>query len=52
MRPPRWKQWLSYLFEMHIESAASEYNPHLYVSMKQGRYQLCTANAIYSYEDH
>lgn len=52
MKPPRWKRWLSYLFEMHIESTSSEYNPHLYVSLNQGRYQLCTANAIYSYEDH
>ena len=51
MRIPAWKRWLSYLFEMHIESAPSEINPHLYVSLKNGRLQLCTANAIYSYED-
>ncbi len=51
MRIPTWKRWLSYLFEMHIESAPSELNPHLYVSLKNGRLQLCTANAIYSYED-
>lgn len=42
---------LSYLFEWHIESAPSETNPHLYVSLKNGRYQLCTANAVYSFED-
>lgn len=37
--------------EIHIESAPSEYNPHLYVSLNKGRYQLCTANAVYSFED-
>lgn len=51
MKPPFWKILLSYLFEWHIESAPSEANPHLYVSLKNGRYQLCTANAVYSYED-
>ncbi|MEM1322078.1 MAG: methyltransferase domain-containing protein [Bacteroidota bacterium] len=51
MRQPLWKRLLSYLTEIHIESAPSEINPHLYVSLKRGRYQLCTANAIYSYED-
>ena len=48
---PWWKKWLSYLFEFHIESAPSQYNPHLYVSLKNGRYQLCTAHAVYSFED-
>ena len=51
MRPPFWKKLLSYLFELHIESAPSDYNPHLYVSLNKGRYQLSTANAVYSYED-
>lgn len=51
MQPPLWKKWLSYLFEFHIESLPSEVNPHLYVSLKSGRYQLCTENAVYSYED-
>jgi len=51
MNIPTWKKWLSYLTELHIESAPSEINPHLYVSLRRGRYQLCTANAIYSYED-
>jgi spermidine synthase len=51
MEVPRWKRWLSYLTEVHVESAPSEVNPHLYVSMRNGRYQLSTANAIYSYED-
>jgi len=48
---PWWKRWWSYLFEIHIESAPNDINPHLYVSLINGRYQLSTANAIYSYED-
>ncbi len=51
MKQPLWKRLLSYLFEWHIESAPSETNPHLYVSLRNGRYQLSTANAVYSYED-
>ncbi len=51
MKQPLWKKWLSYISELHIESVSSEYNPHLYVSLREGRYQLCTANAIYSFED-
>ena len=51
MQIPFWKYYLSYLFEFHIESAPSEINPHLYVSLTRGRYQLSTANAVYSYAD-
>jgi len=51
MKQPLWKRLLSHLFEIHIESTSSEYNPHLYVSLYKGRYQLSTANAIYSFED-
>jgi len=51
MHIPKWKYWLSHLTELHIESAPSELNPHLYVSLTRGRLQLCTANAIYSFED-
>jgi len=50
-RPPKWKQWLSYFVEFHLESAPSDYNPHLYVALRQGRYQLCSENAVYSYGD-
>ena len=48
---PSWKKYLSYLWEFHIESAPSELNEHLYVSLSKGRFQLATANAIYSFED-
>lgn len=51
MNEPKWKIWLSHLAEIHIESAASDYNPHLYVSLRRGRYQLSTAHAIYSFGD-
>ena len=51
MTVPTWKKYLSYLYEFHIESAPSEINPHLYVSLSRGRYQLSTANAIYSFAD-
>lgn len=51
MKIPLWKYYLSYFFEFHIESAPSEINPHLYVSLRKGRYQLSTANAVYSYAD-
>ncbi len=51
MPAPRWKVWLSYLFEIHLESTSSDYNPHLYVSLSKGRYQLSTANAVYSFGD-
>ncbi|NRB49792.1 MAG: fused MFS/spermidine synthase [Saprospiraceae bacterium] len=50
-KEPLWKNYLSYLFEWHIESRSSEYNPHLYVSLKKGRYQLSTAHAVYSFAD-
>ena len=51
MKQPLWKRLLSHLFEIHIESSTSEHNPHLHVSLRNGRYQLSTANAIYSFED-
>ncbi len=49
---PTWKKWLSYLTEVHIESAPSDINPHLYVSMEKGKLQLCTENAIYSFDEN
>lgn len=49
---PVWKKWLSYLTEVHIESAPSEINPHLYVCMTRGKLQLCSENAIYSFDEN
>lgn len=51
MQKTFWKRFFSYFGELHVESAPSTYNPHLYVSLRRGRYQLCTAHAVYSYED-
>lgn len=51
MKQAAWKRFISFFNEIHIESAPSEHNPHLYVSLSRGRYQLCTANAVYSFED-
>ncbi|MBC7884428.1 MAG: fused MFS/spermidine synthase [Saprospiraceae bacterium] len=51
MKPSVLNTILSYLTEMHIESIESDYNEVLDVYLKHGRYQLCTANAIYSYAD-
>lgn len=51
IQEPKWKIWLSYLVELPIESTYSELNQNLHVSLKNGRYQLCTDNAIYSYGD-
>ena len=48
---PFWKKALSYFTEVHLESAPSDINPHLYVSLKNGRHQLSTAHAVYSYDD-
>ncbi|MCB0704782.1 MAG: fused MFS/spermidine synthase [Saprospiraceae bacterium] len=51
MEQPWWKRFLSFFFEWHIESSPSPVNPHLYVSLRRGRYQLSTANAVYSFGD-
>jgi len=53
MKPhiPIWKFWLSYLFEMHLESRESEINETIHLILSRGRFQLYTENAIYSFED-
>lgn len=51
MRKPFIKTILSYFLEQHIETRSSSLNPELHVSLVDGRYQLCTQNAIYSFED-
>ena len=51
MKISKWKHWLSYLMEVHIESSCSEHNESLHVTLNNGRLQLSTANAIYSYAD-
>ncbi len=42
---------LSYFKDVEIETISSEFNPVLSVCIKNGRYQLCTEEAVYSYAD-
>jgi spermidine synthase len=51
MKQPLWKRLLSYVKDVTIETSESEHNPFLRIILKRGQYQLCTANAIYSYGD-
>lgn len=51
MKVPKWKKWLSYICEVHLESCSSEHNESLHVTLNKGRYQLSTPNAIYSFAD-
>ncbi len=51
MQISRWKKYLSYLWEVPLEQTSSPYNETLSVCLRRGRRQLCTANAIYSYDD-
>ncbi len=45
------KRLLSYLWDIQVDYRPSEINGDLVVFLSKGRYQLCTANAIYSFED-
>ncbi|MBL7815518.1 MAG: fused MFS/spermidine synthase [Saprospiraceae bacterium] len=51
MKQPLWKRLLSYIKSVYVETTESEHNPYLRVVLRNGRYQLLTANAIYSYGD-
>lgn len=51
MDVPVWKTWLSYLFPLTLEEAGSEQNPALSVRLDQGRLQLLSGDAIYSWDD-
>jgi len=47
----KWKKLLSYFKEVHLESTSSIHNPSLHVSLVEGRHQLSTDDAIYSFDD-
>jgi len=49
MKQPLWKRMLSYVKDVHLESATSIYNDELNVLLVKGQYQLVTPEAIYSY---
>jgi len=51
MKQPFWKRLYSYVDDVLIEQVEGHHNQELHVLLAQGRYQLCTANAIYSFAD-
>jgi len=48
---PWWKKWWSYLSPILLETTSSDYNKHLEVLLVEGRHQLNTEDAIYSFDD-
>lgn len=50
-QPGFWQRIGSYLSEITLEQTGSAHNDILDVILKNGRYQLCTEHAIYSYGD-
>lgn len=48
---PKWKRWLSYLYEFSIETVPSQWSGDLHVFLSRGRLQLCAPGSIYSYDD-
>ncbi|MEO0338417.1 MAG: hypothetical protein AAF242_04310, partial [Bacteroidota bacterium] len=46
-----WTKLLSYIAEYPLERVESDHNEELIVLLRHGRHQLCTPNAIYSYDD-
>jgi len=51
MQHPFWKRWLSYFKEISLEQTSSLSNPYLEVLLVEGRHQLATKEAIYSFDD-
>lgn len=51
MKFPVWKKWLSYVLPITLETASSNRNPELTVTLDRGRLQLLSGNAIYSWDD-
>lgn len=49
---PRWRFWLSYLWEQRLEECSSDHNDYLLVSLVEGRLQLTAKEAIYSFGDY
>lgn len=49
---PRYRRWFSYLTEQVLETASSEHNEYLHVSLVHGRLQLVAQDAIYSFGDY
>ena len=51
IRKKWWQLALSYFKDVYLESTSSNYNRELHVILSEGRYQLCTSKAVYSFED-
>lgn len=51
MKIPVWKKWWSYVTPVVLEMTGSEQNPELSVLLNQGRIQLLSGNAVYSWDD-
>lgn len=51
MRIPVWKKWLSHFIELELEQLDSHYGHTLSLCLSDGRFQLNTDRAIYSWED-
>ncbi len=51
MKIPAWKKYLSYFTDLSLAYSSSNVNPDLHVILSNGRIQLCSKNAIYSFED-
>ena len=51
MKKNTWQKILSYFKDVYLESTSSVHNRELHVILSNGSYQLCTSNAVYSYED-
>lgn len=51
MKKPFFKSILSYFIDIQIEYTLSEFNEDLYIFLSDGRFQLRTNKAIYSFED-
>jgi len=51
VKQPWWKRFLSNFTTFSIEKVDSQYSKTLEIIYSQGRYSLCTENAMYSYED-
>lgn len=51
MKHPLWKKILSYFKDISLEQTSSLSNPYLEVMLVQGRHQLVTKDAIYSFDD-
>ena len=51
MKIPLWKRILSHFKQIRLEHTGSVYNPYLEVLLVEGRKQLNTREAIYSFDD-